>query len=183
MPILETERLILRPLILDDAPAIQSVFPDWRIVRWMTGSIPWPYPEDGAVNFIAQVVLPAVAAGVAWHWSIRPKTDPGRLIGVISLTIDEDDNRGFWLDPEWQGRGLMTEASDIVTDHWFGTLGMEILRVPKAVGNPPSRRLSEKRGMRVVRRFQANLVSGFHEIEVWEIDRATWCLNRAASNQ
>lgn len=175
---LETERLLLRPLTLEDAPAIQAAFPVWEVVRWMTATVPWPYPNDGAETFVSKVALPAMAAGTAWHWSIRRKADPGCLIGVVTLTDAEDDNRGFWIDPAWQGQGFATEASDAVTDYWFDGLGKDVLRVPKATANPPSRRISEKRGMRVVRRMELPLVSGLQEAELWEIERETWRRSR-----
>lgn len=174
MTLLETERLLLRPLTLTDAPAIQAAFPVWEVVRWMRATVPWPYPDDGAETFLSEVALPAMAAGTAWHWSIRRKADPGRLIGVVSLIDGDDDNRGFWIDPAWQGQGFATEASDAATDYWFDGLGRDVLRVPKAVANPASRRISEKQGMRVVRRMTLPLVSGPQEAELWEIDRETW---------
>jgi ribosomal-protein-alanine N-acetyltransferase len=178
MPALETERLHLAPLTLADAPAIQLRFPRWEIVRWMDAVIPWPYPDDGAVTYLTKVSLPAIARGEAWHWTLRPKTAPGELIGVISLMDQADNNRGLWLSPEWQGRGLMTEASDAVTDYWFEELGREVLRVPKARDNGPSRRLSERRGMRVVGTFPKATVSGEHISELWEITRDEWRAGR-----
>jgi len=178
---LATTRLHLVPLSIGDAPAIQRTFPKWEIVRWMDGAVPWPYPEDGAEGYLRHVALPAVEAGQAWHWSLRPREQPDLLIGVVSLMDQPDDNRGFWLVPEWQGRGLMTEASDAVTDFWFEVLGREMLRVPKAVDNPSSRRISEKRGMRVVARFPRRLVSGVHDVELWEISRDVWREQRKAA--
>ncbi|HKR89161.1 MAG TPA: GNAT family N-acetyltransferase [Phenylobacterium sp.] len=100
---------------------------------------------------------------------------------MVSLMDQPDDNRGFWLDPAWQGRGLMTEASDAVTDYWFDVLDKVTLRVPKAASNPASRRISEKRGMRVISRFPKNLVSGVHEVELWEISRDEWRRQRGAA--
>ncbi|MGH3631037.1 MAG: GNAT family N-acetyltransferase, partial [Sciscionella sp.] len=47
-PTLQTARLILRPLRLEDAPAVQRQFPHWEIVRWLNPVVPWPYPRDGA---------------------------------------------------------------------------------------------------------------------------------------
>ena len=178
---LATTRLHLIPLSLGDAPAIQHTFPTWEIVRWMDGAVPWPYPEDGAETYLRHVALPAIEAGRAWHWSVRPREQPDLLIGIVSLMDQPDDNRGFWLAPEWQGRGLMTEASDAVTDFWFEGLGRDVLRVPKAVDNPASRRISEKRGMRVIARFPRPLVSGVHDVELWEIRRDAWREQRKAA--
>lgn len=179
MTMLQTDRLLLKPLTLADAPAIQAAFPVWEVVRWLANVVPWPYPDDGAEAFVSQVALPAMAAGTAWHWSIRRKIEPERLIGVVSLTDRIDDHRGFWIDPAEQGQGFATEASAAATDYWFEVLARDVLRVPKAVANPASRRISEKQGMRVVRRLELPLVSGVEEAELWEIDRETWRASRS----
>jgi RimJ/RimL family protein N-acetyltransferase len=171
---LTTSRLILRPLDLADAVAVQAHFPKWEIVRFMSNDIPWPYPADGALTFIRDVALPAIRQGTEWHWSIRPKAAPEQLIGVISLRDKPDDNRGFWLGSEWHGRGLMSEASVAVTDYWFETLARPLLRVPKAVANEPSRRISERSGMRLVRTEDRDYVSGRLSTEIWEITRDEW---------
>ena len=176
---LETDRLLLLPLTLADAPLIQAAFPVWEVVRWLASTVPWPYPDDGAAVFVSQIALPAMAEGTAWHWSIRTKAEPDRLIGVVTLTDKDDDNRGFWIDPVQQGQGFATEASEAVTDYWFEGLGKTVLSVPKAVANPASRRISEKQGMRVVRRLDLSLVSGVEEAELWQIDRETWRRMRA----
>jgi ribosomal-protein-alanine N-acetyltransferase len=48
IPALETARLLLRPLQLDDAEQVQILFPHWEIVRYLASRMPWPYPPDGA---------------------------------------------------------------------------------------------------------------------------------------
>jgi RimJ/RimL family protein N-acetyltransferase len=174
IPELETRRLILRPMDLADAPAIQRQFPRWEIVRLLAAVVPWPYPEDGAEQYIRNVVLPAVEHGTEWHWTVRRKDAPDEVIGAIGLMAGEEDNRGFWIAPEWQGRGFATEAADAVTDFWFGELGMERLRVPKAACNVGSRRVSEKQGMRLVGRREKEYVSGRLQSEVWEITAEEW---------
>src|ERR1044072_35049 len=151
VPILETSRLILRPLELADAEQAQVVFPHWEVVRYIRNVVPWPYPPDGAFKFYRDVTLPAVARGDEWAWTLRLKSIPDQLIGAISLFRSETDNRGFWLGLPWHGQGLMTEACDAVTDYWFEVLKFPVLRVPKAIANAASRRISEKQGMRVIR--------------------------------
>jgi len=178
---LETEHLILRPLCLLDAPSIQSVFQTWEIVQWMADAVPWPYPGDGAMTFVSTIALPDMEQGKAWHWSIRPKSDPDHLVGVVSLTERVDNNRGFWIDPAWQGRGFATEASAAATDYWFGPLGKDTLRVPKAIGNTASRRISERQGMKVIRTLKLPFVSGLHDAELWEIDAQGWRQYRRSS--
>lgn len=173
-PILETPRLLLTPLTLRDSGAVQAVFPRWEIVRFLGAGMPWPYPPDGALSYIRDVALPAVRRGVEWHWAIRPADDPSCLIGLVGLRDEPDDNRGFWLAPEWQGLGLMTEASEAVTRFWFEVLGRPVLRAPKAAANTASRRISQRQGMRVLRTEERAYVSGRHLAEIWELTAEDW---------
>ena len=53
----------------------------------------------------------------------------------------------------------MTEACNAVTDYWFEVLKFPVLRVPKAIANAGSRRISEKQGMRVIAREDRDYVS------------------------
>ena len=45
-----------------------------------------------------------MAKGIAWFWTIRRREAPDELMGLICLYDVEDNNRGFWLAPEFQGR-------------------------------------------------------------------------------
>jgi len=173
-PELETARLLLRPLALSDAEQAQLLFPQWEIVRYLNSRVPWPYPPDGAVTFYRDVALPAVERGEAWHWTLRLKSNPGQMIGNISLMRGESKNRGFWIAPPWQGQGLMSEACDAVTDYWFNALKFPVLRVPKAAANTASRRISEKQGMRLVETVERDYVSGRLPTEIWEITAEEW---------
>jgi len=174
IPELQTKRLLLRPLDLADAPQTQLLFPHWEIVRFLRNVVPWPYPPDGARNYYENVALPAIARGDEWHWNLRLKTAPDQLIGSIGLFKGENDNRGFWLGLPWQGQGLMTEATEAVTGYWFNVLKFSALRVPKAIANTASRRISEKQGMRIVALEDREYVSGKFLSEIWEITAEEW---------
>jgi len=147
---------VLRPLELTDAARTQELFPHWEIVRYLSHFIPWPYPADGARQFYAK-------------------------IGSIALMRGAEKNRGFWLGLPWHGQGLMSEACEVVTDYWFDVLGFPTLRIPKAVANVPSRRISEKQGMRLVAREEREYVSGRLPAEVWEMTAAEWRAHRRGS--
>jgi ribosomal-protein-alanine N-acetyltransferase len=173
-PTLETQRLILRPLGLSDAAQTQVLFPQWEIVRYLRNVVPWPYPTDGAYMYYRDVALPAVERGDEWAWTLRLKSATDQLIGAISLFRSETDNRGFWLGLPWQRQGLITEACHAVTDYWFNVLRFPVLRVPKAIANTGSRRISEKQGMRVIATEDRDYVSGRFPSEIWEITVDEW---------
>jgi ribosomal-protein-alanine N-acetyltransferase len=169
-----TSRLLLRPLELADAEQMQALFPHWEIVRYLKNVVPWPYPDDGARYFCERIALPQAARGESWHWTLRLKSGPEQLIGVINLRKSERNNRGFWLGLDWQGHGLMSEACVWANDHWFDRLGFPLLRVSKAVENRASRRISEKQGMRLVGTEMTDYVCGRLQSEKWEITADEW---------
>jgi RimJ/RimL family protein N-acetyltransferase len=171
---LQTRRLLLKPLELADAEQAQLLFPQWEVVRYLSNIVPWPYPPDGTYRYYRDVVLPAMQRGDAWHWTLRLKTAPLRLIGSINLTKGENDNRGFWLGLSWQGQGLMTEATEVVNDYWFNVLKFEVLRAPKAIVNQASRRISQKNGMRLIATEEREYVAGKFLAEIWEITAEEW---------
>jgi RimJ/RimL family protein N-acetyltransferase len=174
VPRLESPRLELRPLELADAAQAQVLFPHWEIVRFIASHVPWPYPDDGALTHYRDHALPAMERGEEWHWSLRLKSDPGQLIGSISLMKGENNNRGFWIGLPWQRQGLMTEAVEVVTAYWFDPLRFPVLRAPKAVLNTASRRISEKTGMRLVALEERDYVGGRFPTEIWEITAEEW---------
>jgi len=169
-----TERLLLRPLEVDDAEQIQEIFPHWEIVRYLLNRVPWPYPSDGALRYCRDIALPQMERGEAWHWTLRLLTEPSRLIGFITLVKDEETNRGFWTGLPWQGMGLMSEACAWANDYWFDALWFPVLRVAKAVVNEPSRRISMKQGMRMVSVGERDYVCGRLPSEIWEITAEEW---------
>jgi ribosomal-protein-alanine N-acetyltransferase len=182
IPALETRRLLLRPLELAQAGQAQILFPHWEIVKHLNAKVPWPYPAGGAHTFYEEVALPAIARGEHWTWSLFLKRDPTQLIGSIGLMRGEE-NRGFWLGLPWHGQGLMTEASDAVTDFWFDTLRFPVLRVPKAIANTASRRISEKQGMRVIAVVERDYVCGRLPAEIWEIRAEEWHARRSEDTE
>ena len=181
IPTGETKRLILRPLVLADAPQIQELFPHWEIVRHLQKIVPWPYPDDGALTYIRERALPAIERGDQWTWTLRLKSAPQQVIGLLDLRRGDEHNRGFWLGLEWHGLGLMSEACVWANDFWFDELHFPVLRVAKAVANTASRRISEKQGMRMVGIAESDYVSGRLPAETWEITAEEWRIWKARS--
>ncbi len=180
-PTLETARLVLRPLALADAPAVQRHFAHWAVIRRLGMTVPWPYPPDGAEEFIRTVALPKMASGEGLFWGIVPKAGPDEVVGAIDFRFQPGPagNRGFWLGEEFQGRGYMTEAVSAVQDYLFFDLRLERILVANAKGNRASRRVKEKTGARLVKTIDLEHHDGTHEAELWEVTRETWAALRA----
>ena len=74
-PVIETQRLILRPLALSDALAIQRHFNNWNVIRHLALVVPWPYPDDGAETFIKRELAKIAAGEETYQWVLvlRPR--------------------------------------------------------------------------------------------------------------
>ena len=175
---LDTARLVLKPIQPGDAGQIQAIFPQWEVVRYLASTVPWPYPADGAHAYCRDAAG-AVESGEGWTWTIRTKAQPDRIIGIIELMTDTNNNRGFWLAPACQGQGLMTEACEAVTDYWFDVLGFPVMRAWKAAANEASRRISRRQGMRLIDVLERDYVSGRLSAELWEITAEEWRARRS----
>ena len=179
IPQLETPRLVLLPLTIEDAERTQQLFPQWEIVKHLANRFPWPFPEDGALTYYRELALPAMNCGEEWHWTLRLRSDPAQLIGAISLMKSTHSNRGFWLGLPWQRQGLMSEAVDAVNDFWFNVLGFPEMRAAKAVANTASRRISQKNGMKVIATEDGDYIGGRLPSEIWAITAEEWRRHRA----
>lgn len=178
-PTLETRRLILRPLEERDIPAIQRIFPQWEVVRWLHATVPWPYPADGAAIHVAQC-LASRARDEKLHWAVTLKGSDV-LRGRIDLWPFDGRNRdmrGFWLDPELHGQGLMTEAAEAATVHAFERLEWPFLYLTNAVENRASARVKEKQGALEIARERWPFVSGEQDRQVWLLTREAWLAAR-----
>lgn len=182
-PVLHTPRLILRPVRSKDAPVIQRLFPQWDVVRWLDAKVPWPYPADGATAFVA-TCLQEMARGQKSHWAIVPRSGTADLIGLIDLWPDDGvsrNQRGFWLDPTYHRRGLMSEAADRVTDYALRELGWPHLWLSNAQDNHGSRRIKEKEGAQLVELIIGRYIGGERSQMVWLLTRDTWLARRPAA--
>lgn len=171
-PLLQTERLVLRPITMSDAPAVQKHFNNWNIIRNLSTVVPWPYPPDGAESFI-RAELQKIADGQEnYIWVLVLKDGSDEAIGSINfrrLEKGSAGNRGFWLaEPYWR-RGLMTEAVEAVNDFVFGRLGLTEYYVCNSADNAGSRRVKQKTGAQFVCYAEIAHHSGGTRSERWVV--------------
>ncbi len=175
VPKFETKRLILREITLEDAPSYQKNFNDHAVISQLAAKVPWPYPENGAEEFIRTFILPQQGKG-RWFWGIFLSENPKEIIGGIDLwRAGTPENRGFWLGKNFWGRGLMTEAVEPILDYAFDHLGFETLVFSNALGNTKSRRVKEKTGARLIGTRPEKFVNPeYSEAETWELTKKEW---------
>jgi RimJ/RimL family protein N-acetyltransferase len=174
VPVLETERLVLRAPRLADAKAIALLANDLRVAS-NTARIPHPYAAGDAEQFIAAVNRRHQEA----CWAI---THAGALIGMCGLVPAEREAEiGYWLGAPFWGRGFATEAARAVIDHAFGGLGYETLQAGARVSNPASRRVLEKCGFQWtgVRLTRIRAIHSAAPVDRFRLDRGLWASLKA----
>lgn len=178
LPTFHTDRLILKPVSILDYHSYQKHFAHFEIIGQLSERVPWPYPENGAYQFISNFVMPRQGKNF-WMWRIFLKNNPSDLIGVVNFHGgDAIYNRGFWLSQELWGQGLMTEAVQPLTSYAFTDLGFSELKLSNAVGNLRSRRIKEKQGATFLRVKEAKLVNPeITQVEEWVLSKEIWLKN------
>lgn len=177
-PRLETKRLLLRAITLGDAHAMQHHFANWNVIKTI-GSVPWPYPLDGAESYIRRRLEDGKKREI-YFWGIIQKQAPRELIGAIEYRffVDEEENRGFWLSEAYWGRGLMTEAVAVTQDFIFFELKKAQILVRSLCTNGASKAVKEKTGASLIGKSRGSYHEGEMDEDVWEITPASWALVR-----
>jgi len=175
-PELETPRTRLLPLSRADIPGIQKHFAHWDIIQHLADRVPWPYPADGAKQFVMDACLPAIERREQLVWAIRIKAQPDETVGIIEYRWEADGygNRGFWLAKHLHGQGYMTEVITALQDYILLERGVDSFVVHNATDNPASRRLKEKTGAVLQGEVTLGHRNGCTTAEEWVITREGW---------
>lgn len=139
---LETDRLVLRPLTVADAPAVFVWGGDPEVNRYM--SYPLERSEADAEAWLRTV---EESEGDLEFGFVR-KSD-GALIGSGGAYPGEDGSWvvGYNFRRDCWGRGYATEALRAIIDFVHGEKGGKVFTADHAVANPASGRVMEKCGM------------------------------------
>jgi len=126
-PQLQTERLILRNIESTDAELIHKLRSD-EVVNQFVGRDNSSTIEK-AKEFILKI-LNLVEKNEGLYWIIRRKEN-NDLIGTVCLWNFDPENEiveiGYEMLPEFQGKGIMTEAIKAVTAHTFEEIKAKII--------------------------------------------------------
>lgn len=140
-----TDRLLLRPGWLEDAPALFQGIRDEGIVRNLA-SPPWPYSMEDAEAFLRT----ERASGEPCFLIFRRTEGAPQLIGTVGFgrRPTGETEFGYWIARAHWGRGYATEAGRAAI-----ALARDSLRLPRLsaghfIDNPASGRVLEKLGFR-----------------------------------
>lgn len=146
--IIETERLLIRNFIAEDAEALRDIVVRKEASEYAAFDHPWP-TSLGAVRGIVEWFSKEDA-----YLAVCLKED-GTLIGFISLDPGDDERAreydlGCFFHPDYHGRGYATEGCRAVLGHAFSRLRARRVTSGTAAANEPSYRLLQRLGFRQV---------------------------------
>lgn len=145
-PFLETERLILREIIPQDAQNIYANFSNEQLIKYYGMNAMTQLAE-------AQALVQSFTAGFmnkrGIRWGIERKEEAG-LIGTIGFNLWSPLHRraeiGYELHPDFWRAGYMSEAINQIVDYGFQELGLTRIGAVVFVGNEASNQLLLKNG-------------------------------------
>jgi RimJ/RimL family protein N-acetyltransferase len=196
---LETERLVLRRFMVDDAENLFELDGDPEVMRYLSGGEPTPR------DMIEEKILPRFLASYERFpgygtWAAALKST-GEFLGWFGFQPTGEDapgnvSLGYRLRRTAWGKGYATEGSRALIRKGFTELGAERVYATTYQDNLASRRVMEKVGMKLVRAYRLTLSdlrteSTFYVAgeDVWDGDdveyavlKADWEQNAAESS-
>ena len=147
--VIETERLLLRPFTIDDAPA---AFRNWTSDPIVTTFLRWPTHIDISVS--RKVISDWVSRYTEknfYQWGIVLKENGSEPIGTISV-VEEEENLnlieiGYCIGRKWWHHDITSEAFAALFPFFFEQVGVNRIQAVHDVKNPNSGKVMRKCGL------------------------------------
>ncbi len=144
-PIIETDRLILRPITLDDVEACFSWNSDERVTKYMS------YSTYTDISQTIDWIKSTLANENEWYWAFVLKKE-NKVIGAGSIGPNVQMKNywgiGYNLHYDYWHKGYCTEAMKAIIDFAHKKLGVKKICSDHAVDNPRSGKVMEKCGLK-----------------------------------
>lgn len=175
-PSLTTQRLLLRPFAIADAPRVRALAGE-REIAATTLNIPHPYGAGMAEAWISQHAAAFDAREMATFAVVTAGDDT--LIGAVGLTINAAHARaelGYWIGVPYWNQSYATEAAREVLRFGFQELELHRIHATHLARNPASGRVMQKIGMQREGRLRDHFSKWgvFEDVEIYGILADDW---------
>ncbi|WP_323760607.1 GNAT family protein [Maricaulis sp.] len=119
-PVLSTRRLLLRPLVPDDAEALFPALGDPDTMTY------WSRPAFTTVAAARAHLVTSTRSASVRTWAICRPSDPGDALGWVVLMDRKDGvaETGYIIRPDARRAGIVSEAVSRILAYGFGELGL-----------------------------------------------------------
>jgi len=162
--VIETPRMMLRPIRLSDAGLMAMYAADKRVAE-LTTTIPHPYPPGAAEAYITKVMRPDRREYV---WAMDATEQGGaELMGLISLLqMDRQQSEiGYWVAPAMWNTGFASEAVKALVE--ANPLENKTIFASVFQGNPSSARVLTNAGFDYLGDAEAYSVARAAKVATW----------------
>ena len=147
MPVLCTDRLVLRKISMDDTDDMYEYSKDSEVTKYLLWS---PHPDKAYTFEYISYLQNRYKTGDFFDWAII-YPESGKMIGTCGFTrFDFQHNSGeigYVINPKYSGKGIATEASARIIRYGFEELALNRIECKYMIENTASRRVMEKNGM------------------------------------
>lgn len=176
LPVLETPRLLLRPLRMSDAQDVFAYSRDPEVARHVLWEAHRSVADSRAY---LRYIQRQYRSGAPSSYGIVHKAT-GRVVGTIGFMWYSEENRsaevGYSMARWLWNQGLMTEALRAVLDMGFHTLRLHRIEAQHETSNPASGRVMLKCGMRHEGTLRERVLNKgrFVDVELYAILHNEW---------
>ena len=146
---IETERIVLRLPLEVDNEKLFELMAEPRITKFLTWE---PHQNLDTTKAVTNGLRNAIDTDAGYHWCIILG---GVVIGLTSLIDVKRTIRtwtlnraelSYWISPDYQGKGLATEAAEAILKFGFENLSLHKIIVAHAEENVESKSICKKLG-------------------------------------
>ena len=167
--ILETQRLVLKPIVESDLNTLHQIFIDSYVRRYLCDGEIWSLERVAEMLDENEKLWAEKQFGL---WSIETKSDR-EIMGFVGLWYFFEEAQPqlvYALLPKALKKGYATEASTKILEYGFDELGFDYLVASCDRPNIESQKVTERLGMKQV---EARIVDG-NPILFFRIDKSNY---------
>ena len=170
---IETERLLLRPILLSDAQNLYELVSDKEVLKYLAG-LPEYTGVEMAIDYISGKLEKKYQSKDFYDWAVVLKSE-NKMIGRISVYRQDDYRRMadlvWYLNAKYRGNGYISEGVKAVINHLF-IIGFERIEAFADVENKASTKVMAKVGMQyegTLRKYDCRRNDSLYDAEMWSI--------------
>lgn len=179
---IETNRLLLRKVSLEDAPAIFSILSEEQVVNSTAG-----LEQYTKINQAKELVN-----SIMHNYQIDSGHDPivfaiadkktGEFIGCVGFfgynPLFSRAELGYFISPKYWGKGFVTEAAQVLVNFGFSNLQLNRIEATVFPENGASIRILEKIGMQCEGLMRQHVIRDgqFRDRKLYALLRDDWLL-------
>jgi ribosomal-protein-alanine N-acetyltransferase len=175
IPVLETERLQLRPFTLEDEAAVFALASNPEVARFVRFEA---HRTPAETRAFLELVEQHCRRGDPFAWAIVRRGDD-RPIGSCGFVSQCGERRsaeiGYWLGKPYWGKGYAVEAARALVHFGFEQMGLDRVEAKCFAENCAGQRVIEKLGMKFEGTDRSEMIKGdYPELRVYAIVRQDW---------